>query len=965
MDDKLMSSLLSDANWNIKNRTKVIALLSTEQCGVFLESFANQILFLEAQCQTKEGLSSSFQPELEQLVLQRSLLFITQEIPNLPNHLATRVLCQLNGKDLACLLKNIEKDRAVQLFSQLIANADIQSLAMSKVINESQDWCVVSDNSLGVVTDSESFINDSAKFNEFLQEFFEYDEHSSFMGFNVDFEFIFNALDDQSAYHLIKYADGQNKANLINAYLKKVLKSPLSVDKNQVENVAFIINEHKNEFIIDSICQLSAVQVISLIRVLPSEVTTQLFSQDYSARIINDLLIPALVHQDNVEVLNGLQEFAQNSEPNVVATFMLRSRSKHCHLITQLLVQTKQDELCDLMIKLVAAPSNQELVKKCKEHIPIPMIARLMGRQPTRLSLVDLSDSSYFDQHDINELCVCLENKCWARQFLSSPANKVISLFSKLEPEKKRMIGRWFQQNTWLKIAEKLNPKDLLDFTDLDKPQQLKYWHSRHKKPTEIAHIIETIPANKWPNLLLCFDAELLAGELCKMPIDVQVQFIQSVSTQPNVVQLLIQLYKLSEHSTSQLVSQLGYLSEQSTKELISLLQQVNTTKIKGRTTLEKKIVFILGELKLANFKASMIQSHFRRHLDKVKNNRLEMRPTYVPEGFRTLKNKNHKLNGQPIEYYFDKDRVFPPIRIPSKELSSQESQKVKGSFKRAKARDAHYIQFKAQEIVLTDKASKYTQRFISVKTSRNTHLKEKLKKIKNALQIESWTNCSIQPGLQGVVLEKGKITSVAGGQDITNFTQENGIVDYHVFERFCNEMARLHQHNIFFRDVKGENLLYKTTATSESGKSVRLDSPQLAIIDLDDLYTGEPGEEARICGSPAYITAELLKKSTGNLIILKARDEYATLITMLLTTAPETFDMKTTPRLHGTLEEMIFRYGILNAENTHRKTKEGIVTALKRMIKDEHFTTVKNFLANPVSHSLRIPLHDMIDWSK
>ncbi len=965
IDDKTIESLFLEPNWNVIKRSQIIISLTDNETSKFKTSFTRNLLTLETNSYTCKEAAANYQSDLSDLIFNQTLPQLIEDIPKFSIELAAIVANKMNPKDLATLLSTLGNATAVKILNQLIVNSRVQTFALNEAqSNNNDDWFVLGSES----TKLDSLISDEANTNDFLQEFIKYDDKLAKTVFTANSIEIINALDDENAQWLIEKAETHNKTNLIAAYCNKVIQPPQVIEAKHLEYITLIIKPQNNKLITDALIQLSAQQIVHLVTALPRASVLELLGHGDSAEVFSQCLIPALIDKDNPEFLEYMKHFAETSDIRLVAILMLRFNAVNCALITKHLSQERQDAICEAMLNTLASGPSRELFEVYSEHFPMFMLARLLERDTTSGDILRISQSKPFKPVQIDELSNYLSVDYWANQFLNNPTDQVIPLFTKLSTEKRKSIGELFIYTSWENIAKHLDSTARLEFIDFDNIQQRGYWHSLYNTPQKKADAIKTVDASIWYKMLLRFSDAEITAILLNLPIDKQVEFIKLISTHSRAIQILSSLFGLSEYSTLKLIDELGYTEKKTAKELKSLLSQLNTVPTSNINTLKEKITFILGELNQANFNASVIQHSFRSHTQRVKDKQLEVQQVDVPEGFIKLTNTNHKTDGKNQDYYFDRDEIFPPMRQPTKKVPVTETKNLSGTFKKAKAQDTHYISFEAEELEIHTSTNR-AQQPVLIQESRNSLLKVKLQKVKATLGINSWAHCSIQPGFQGIVVKEGELISATGGTDISSYTKKNGIVNYRIFERFCSDMAQLHRNEIFFRDIKVENLLYKTTATSENGKVVNLESPQLSVIDLDDLYTGEPGDKEKLCGTLGYLTEKLYeKKFSGSRRVLKACDDYAALLTILSTTAEETYNMCLAPSdykdsyNYGYNEN--YQVGILDNENKDQTTKQNIETVLVRMIKPKHLNTVKLFLADPLKYQLKISLHEAIDWT-
>ncbi|MCL1078898.1 hypothetical protein D5R81_02520 [Parashewanella spongiae] len=985
MDHEMRTRLLVTPYWNKLKRTKIIACLPVEQVKVVITEqpeFAKTLLSLESDNSVWQDIPENLQQQLAKLISQQNFPFTFEVFPRVPPNIAVKIASNFNIVELAKILIKTEKTVAAVVFQQLITNAQFQQIKEeSSKPNDIDDWCVVESNTLGITPE---FDSNTSKFNELellLREFLIFDCDLNTTVFSPESKELLNYLDDQNLYWLVKQARGRSKLPLITLYFDKILKPPQIIKTTEIKKIIAIIDSNNHDFIDLVLCRLLPIQVIHLIRTLPERVACKMFSPLNSLKVFDECLIPAVIGEIDDDLLQQLREFTCSHHLELITIIMLGFKLKSCSLITATMSPCKQAELCKSMLAVlnVDGTTFQEYYDKCQKHLPCKMLATLIESGGDKHFNFNTLLTSHLLNPDIkNEIANCLNDRFWRQKFFEATEHneQLMAQFLRLSLVKKKAISQLFTFSNWLEIAQELTDKDLLDFTDFEHPQKLSYWQTKYKDPTELEHIIRTVPSTEWSALLSHFTDYQLAAALFSLTIEIQAQFITAISTHSKATNILTILFFLSEGKTLELIHILFVKPAAIAEKLITLLWQIKTADQKGNSTLKKEIAYLLGELQDANKKAIIIQRNYKAHSTKLEEAKPMFRHINTPIGFVKLTNRGSTPGVEPIEYYYDKDKVFPPMRLPFHRLKKDEFAKLSGGFKKASAIDSQYISFDAedtQESVQTDTSAMCGP----VETDRNEIFKSKLKKVKAALGIKSWAQCSIQPGLQGIVVRKGKITAVFGGDDIINYREQLSpfmSLNYRVFNQFCYDMAKLHENHIFFRDIKPCNFLYKETVTNSKGRRYKLDSPQLSIIDLDDLFTGEPEDVSKECGTLNYSTKVLIElKCSGNPKILKSCDDYAAILTILDTSGDETVNLCLCPAdyedgANDTDYEDgandTYEHGILDQENTDEYTKASIRTVLKRIIKENYLESVQQFLTDPVKNPLTASLHEIIDWT-
>ena len=360
---------------------------------------------------------------------------------------------------------------------------------------------------------------------------------------------------------------------------------------------------------------------------------------------------------------------------------------------------------------------------------------------------------------------------------------------------------------------------------------------------------------------------------------------------------------------------------------------------------------------------------------------------------FVSMKSQSHPDR----TYFYDVDKVFPAIRAPQP-ISQQVSYKPKGASKTLQARDDSYVELTA----LRPKVRGNRFQRLSV-TEANQLKKKQLTALKEAIGhttaqgVLTLEGTSIAPGLQGVYVKdlerirtvsrnksktrNSQVLAANGGLDASHIRQYHRIdhtpilIPLGAYHQLCSDIKKAHEHQIYFRDLKNRNLLFRQYLETNDGRIKRLHEPKVMLIDIDDVITPTIGiNRTKTLGTNAYRTEQLklhIESDTTSEYQRNAHrkqaDNYALLVNILKGSTHEMSDIslsredeygKVYPVKNGVIDH------IQNGHNPQREMRK-IDAAIQQVVRDDKIKDVKKFLSSPTRHPLREEIFDIIDWSK
>ena len=273
---------------------------------------------------------------------------------------------------------------------------------------------------------------------------------------------------------------------------------------------------------------------------------------------------------------------------------------------------------------------------------------------------------------------------------------------------------------------------------------------------------------------------------------------------------------------------------------------------------------------------------------------------------------------------FCDTQEKLPPIWRPVNRVTATDERS--GSEKKVVAEDGRYVELKSHK----------PRKFASCK--------EKFDKIAEALS--PFKTCCASRLLDGdtVIALKG------GNQDLYEYSKRHR-VPIKAFKPALVDLQRMHEQDIYLRDIKSENL------TIRDGIVLFIDTDEAAIPALNnyDESKDRKGESPKY--TPTLLTSEILSgRKAGHKGILRIGDDYAMLLTIIETNSNDKKLQSITQAPAGNSHFMP-NTTLFNSGNT-RKLQQWV----QINIKDGYQQQVIGFLQNPVGKPLQVPLLEVFN---
>ncbi|MCL1079858.1 hypothetical protein D5R81_17395 [Parashewanella spongiae] len=372
-------------------------------------------------------------------------------------------------------------------------------------------------------------------------------------------------------------------------------------------------------------------------------------------------------------------------------------------------------------------------------------------------------------------------------------------------------------------------------------------------------------------------------------------------------------------------------LKERPTKPTATLTERAAKQLVdRGVITQEQADDYI--HLDESAYKIQVFHRNFaHRRLQKIKEQRTNLHKKLgtVQMYYQSKKNPSVKAT-----YTFDIEEKLPPVRT----ISSVPESRPSGGSKRVDGMDSEYIQ-------LTD---------LSYFRNKLKHQTELINVYRS--HAENPIICKAMP------IDEHSTIGVYGGRDLHSQPQILPIVS---FWGICETVEQAHSHQEYFNDIKSANMVHRSHLKGLHS-DIKLDMPQVKLIDLDEYTTSKMDLPAKASGSPFYITSSLLdKKKSGDLEAWQSADNYALLISLMESTSAEAarginlFKKQHTQRVKRYRQEMVPRAGILSAQDP-----TPFVAWAKQFVLPQYQTQVIQFLVNPSEHPLDESVKQIINWN-
>ena len=590
-----------------------------------------------------------------------------------------------------------------------------------------------------------------------------------------------------------------------------------------------------------------------------------------------------------------------------------------------------------------------------------------------------------------------------------------IDLINKLSPEIVMQLNRNLSFTQWQRISHQIMPKQLHLWTDFLNLQQVKIWTKTNRRKNEIELLCE-LDSSRCIALLTHFDLKIIAKKLISQPPSNVALCINKLCVHSSCLTLL-ELIALEENSETFLHNVLSELKFEQIKkeywpkqreqllESLKVLKDSSEYTQYGSHTLinvplssstisqKKKATQILFKIQKATYNDKQLKLAYEARKAKIAAKLEELHseiPIDIndkPRAICTFINEKRKQQGKPYEYYYDLTQLSPTIHNAIQTPSEQELKLMEGSSKTLVKADHQTLTFHAKR---SNYACRMENRSYTIRRQLLLKLFEEVK-LRYRMKLQS-----ISPGLLGILPEDGVMVVARGGLTLSTLTKsQDTAYSLSIFNTLCYELMTMHRLRFFLGDIKPDNLLLMESATNVDGTKYRNPKPELKFIDIDEICCIETkaiksqdvyisGETYPTCGTPGFCTLEHIFIRTGDkkkVEHIKAKDEYAMLMTILVTISLEFSDMfyQLIEVFKGKREEIIeamtknktlkpelelHRKGILSVI-TDKNQLQLVIELIEKTFTPEYHLQIKQFLEDPLTHPLTKNkyLYDMINW--
>ena len=559
-------------------------------------------------------------------------------------------------------------------------------------------------------------------------------------------------------------------------------------------------------------------------------------------------------------------------------------------------------------------------------------------------------------------------------------------------PERILKIRQNLNFRQWRIVAKKIPNENLKLWIDWDSKLQAEYWISKCG-PEHIFDLYQTLSVSQSHKLMnfipIGYLADLLIQICIKMSYQEAQAFVEHNAAHSKMPILMSEWYNSSYFHCEETVKLLQGLSKENQKLFLEYLSKRRFFEICKE--LSKISTFVKNGQLVSIYRcrystaSTKIKKAFRHHKNTLISKSLNV------DSFTT------EIQGTNTIYYHSKQMIHPPLRLPD-EKSSQNKRNAEGGFKKVNKSDGQYISMTVTEIKI-DPATKRESTINKPKppqghalTEAQVELFQELKKSKIPPE-----NLALSSGALGILINDGESIAADAGEDLINcFSEGISIDDISQLMCLCKTIDFAHNRGFYFRDLKLENILYKKYATRQNGTLVKLPSPKLTIIDLDDLCRIEHqteseyrfvGDWERWCSTVTYITHQLLvKKFTGDPKWLLAADKYSMCLCILYMLDSKIILFPDCPRKqmqnhnqrarecyyydlpfkkYRCDKNSIFYYGHFHDKSISREQQNYAKTVIRKYVKPAYQEQFFNFLCDPVTHCLpgELTLEEIFNW--
>ncbi len=589
------------------------------------------------------------------------------------------------------------------------------------------------------------------------------------------------------------------------------------------------------------------------------------------------------------------------------------------------------------------------------------------------------------------------------------------SVITQLEPQVIMQLNRGLCHDRWQNVAHRLKPDQLHLWVDFQCRRQVTFWLQASETKNEIELLLE-FNAARSIDLFTHLDIKAIADQLLRRSPEDIIKCINKLCAHSCCLTLLIQMTEIdSERKLNQVITQLEFKQidqenwHKTRSELLNSLKHLNQippsnppaelsqiasgalplAEKKYHTKKAARILFRIQEHKYSDCALKSVhdarQKTIRTETEKSASVS-KSDPQEKPRAICVLINEKKRQQGLPYKYYYDVRKLSPTIPETSREPSRAEQKRMFGSHKKLVMADHQSLTFKAKVDL---KLARMRQADYAINRGLLARLQSSAKERNINLK-------SVSPGLLGIQPHDGVVVAARGGECLHNLLSENDArMPLRIFETPCRDLMNMHKLKYFIGDIKTDNFVFIEKVTNENGVIHRLAQPQLKFIDMDELCCTQHAhtKDITLCGmiyptsgTPGYCTLEHIfirkpgKKMTP--VNLKAKDEYAMLMSVLVSVSPRFRSKFEQQRLivrdkqkeitdayfqNKELNDALkpFRKGILFQLTKDPEGKKTIANLTEKLIKADYRTQVTRFLTNPLIAPLQpdLHLHEIIKW--
>ncbi|MBM7074578.1 hypothetical protein JQC92_21600 [Shewanella sp. 202IG2-18] len=574
-----------------------------------------------------------------------------------------------------------------------------------------------------------------------------------------------------------------------------------------------------------------------------------------------------------------------------------------------------------------------------------------------------------------------------------SVKDKLLQYNSKWPYEERLKLNRSLTFTEWKAATSKMNQTTFHSWVDWRCQQQVDLWLKK-SPPEAIVSAFQNLKPEQRHLLITCAPIENLVILLTLLSMQGKEKeiksFIERSAFHHKMPQLLVDWYRSADRECEKGILLLQDLDEKQKKDFIEaiagrrfyqicgFLGQVSTVLLDSDSDSE-------STTRLRYFTAAKtIQTAYKKHKLKPNNSVcLKQSQGYISKQ-SIAQNKEEPVS---VKYQHSSSKRFPPLRAPlSSKLHVHKNQK--GRLKRVLMTDGQYILMDVQQntSVTNPQTGEQSTALVPAKASDDKSMvSPALAELINVLGANKVNTgqTAISLGALGTFIEDGKLVAADAGIDL--FIQLNKPrsraekIDKSALANLCVTFDNARKHGFFFRDLKLENILYKEYAHSSDGTTLRLATPKLTLIDLDELCQVKVNDKGQVIkvigdstsryGSETTMTLTLLEKRvTGNPFWLGVADLYAQCLILLSALEPDVFLLPKTPSDYKDRKQYekaidgnafkikgcdMFEKGIYHKTSNIKENRIRLESAVRKHVNPKFQQTILDFLSDPVKAPL------------